>query len=391
MKGLSNIIVNRLLISESNVVSLKPLLIAVFFSTCFQQNLMLPKSVKKIPLLFLLLLITLLLIIGSFNYVHHDDSEEVEEACNEKINLEICSDKMYNKNDDTLDISEKMNVIREARRIVRKNGMVMLTFMNRAFVPFLTNWMCHTRNMVNYSQVLILVTDNSVYSKIIAQYPSLSVVYLSVFHKINGKQRYCSAGFMRVGIYRGRVVNWILQENFPVFLFELDALWIRNPLPFVTSKKEYDLTIIPTYAKSFEAAIGFYYMRNSTRMKTFWAELVHRLDELDTTFSCLDNTALVRSKDNDQIVLMDLILEHYRNIVIYFLPLNRFLDGKWYTHPNLEQLKHAFILNFNFIIGIDEKIARAKQFGQWFVAQDNVSCLSDHRKYLNPELSTKLV
>lgn len=191
---------------------------------------------------------------------------------------------MYNKNDDTLDISEKMNVIREARRIVRKHGMVMLTFMNRAFVPFLTNWMCHTRNMVNYSQVLILVTDNSVYSKITAQYPSLSVVYLSVFHKINGKQRYCSAGFMRVGIYRSRVVNWILQENFPVFLFELDALWIRNPLPFVTSKKEYDLTIIPTYAKSFEAAIGFYYMRNSTRMKTFWAELVHRLDELDTTF-----------------------------------------------------------------------------------------------------------
>lgn len=105
MKGLSNIIVNRLLISESNFVSLKPLLIAVFFSTCFQQNLMLPKSLKKIPLLFLLLLITLLLIIGSFNYVHHDDSEEVEEACNEKINLEICSDKMYNRNDDTLDIS----------------------------------------------------------------------------------------------------------------------------------------------------------------------------------------------------------------------------------------------------------------------------------------------
>lgn len=99
MKGLSNIIVNRLLISESNVVSLKPLLIAVFFSTCFQQNLklMLPKSVKKIPLLFLLLLITLLLIIGSFNYVHHDDSEEVEEACNEKINLEICSAKCITK------------------------------------------------------------------------------------------------------------------------------------------------------------------------------------------------------------------------------------------------------------------------------------------------------
>lgn len=298
---------------------------------------------------------------------------------------------MYNKHDDTLEISDKENVIREAKRIASKHGMVMLTFMNKAFAPFLTNWMCHTKSMVNYSQVLVLVTDNSVYSKITAQYPSLSVVYLSVFNEIEGKHRYCSAGFMRIGIYRSRVVNWIIQENIPVFLFELDALWISNPLPFVTSKKEYDLTIIPTYAKSFEAAIGFYYMRNSTRMKRFWMELVHRLDALDTMFSCLDNTARVRSIDNDQIVLMNLILEHYRNIIIYFLPLNRFLDGKWYKNPNEEELKHAFILNFNFIIGIDDKIARAKQFGQWFVAPDNVSCLSEHREYLNPKLSAKHV
>lgn len=38
MKGLSNIIVNRLLISESNVVSLKPLLIAVFFLHVFSKT-----------------------------------------------------------------------------------------------------------------------------------------------------------------------------------------------------------------------------------------------------------------------------------------------------------------------------------------------------------------
>lgn len=38
MKGLSNIIVNRLLISESNFVSLKPLLIAVFFLRVFSKT-----------------------------------------------------------------------------------------------------------------------------------------------------------------------------------------------------------------------------------------------------------------------------------------------------------------------------------------------------------------
>lgn len=336
-----------------------------------------PTAPKKSFVYLSIFLVTFFFIIRSLT---HQD----EKVCNENITLTICADKMSNKHDDTLEMDDKKNVIREAKRIAIKHGMVMLTFMNKAFVPFLTNWMCHTKNMVNYSQVLVLVTDNSVYSKVTAKYPSLSVVYLRVFNEINGKQRYCSAGFMRIGIYRSRVVNWIIQENIPVFLFELDALWINNPLPFVTSKKEYDLTIIPTYAKSFEAAIGFYYMRNSTRMKRFWDELVRRLDALDTMFSCLDNTARVRSIDNDQIVLKNLILEHYRNIIIYFLPLNRFLDGKWYKNPNVEELQPAFILNFNFIIGIDEKIARAKQFRQWFVAQDNVSCLSEHRKYLNP-------
>lgn len=298
------------------------------------------------------------------------------EACNENISLSICANKTNYGLGGTLD---KKNVVRKAKRIASNYGMVMLTFMNKAFVPFLTNWMCHTKGLVNHSQVLVVVTDESVYKGIVTRYPSLTVMFLNAFNKVNGKQRYCSAGFMRVGIYRSRVVNWIIQENIPVFLFELDAWWLRNPVPFVTSKKDYDLTIIPSYAKTFEAAIGFYFMRNTTRMKMFWMEFVHRLDALDTMFSCLDNTALVRSKDNDQIVLMDLILEHYRNIVIYFLPLNRFLDGKWYKNPNVEQLKHAFILNFNFIIGIDEKIVRAKHFGHWFVARDNVTCLNSIR------------
>lgn len=299
-----------------------------------------------------------------------------DKLCNEKIPMSICANKTQDRLvDNTLETEDKNNVVREAKRIVINYGMVMVTFINKAFVPFLTNWMCHTKHMVNYSQVLVLVTDKSVYRDLSAQYPSLTVVYMSVFEEMNGRQRFCTAGFMRIGIYRTWIVNWIIQENIPVFLFELDALWISNPIPFVTSKKEYDLTIIPTYEKSFEAAIGFYYMRNTTRMKRFWAELVHRLDALDTMFSCLHNADHVRSSHNDQTQLMELILEHYRNIVIYFLPLNRFLDGKWYKNPNTEQLKIAFILNFNFIIGIQEKIERAKRFGHWFVADDHVTCL----------------
>lgn len=47
MKGLSNIIVNRLLISESNVVSLKPLLIAVFFFYMFSAKLDVTKIGKE--------------------------------------------------------------------------------------------------------------------------------------------------------------------------------------------------------------------------------------------------------------------------------------------------------------------------------------------------------
>ncbi|XP_052681297.1 uncharacterized protein LOC128162146 [Crassostrea angulata] len=300
--------------------------------------------------------------------------------CNEKINLSICADKTRYKIEDMLETDDEKNVVRAAQKISSKYGMVMMTFMNKAFVPFLTNWMCHTKSMVDYSQVLVLVTDKAVHSEITAKYPSLTVVFLSIFKDINTKQRYCSAGFMRMGIYRTRVVNWIIQENIPVFLFELDAMWTSNPIPFLTSKNEYDLTIIPTYEKSFELAIGFYYARNTTRLKQFWMELDRRLDSLMTMFSCLDNEEHVRAKDNDQIVLKELIIEHYGNVIVYFLPLTRFLDGKWYSKPNEDQLKNAFILNFNFVIGVDEKIQRAKKFGHWFVADDNVTCISHMNK-----------
>lgn len=73
------------------------------------------------------------------------------------------------------------------------------------------------------------------------------------------------------------------------------------------------MRITPSYANCFEAAIRFYLIRNTTRMKMFWMELVHHLDALGTMFSCFENTAHVRSIENDQIVLMDLILEHNQN------------------------------------------------------------------------------
>lgn len=305
------------------------------------------------------------------------------------INLSICANKTRYKIEDMLKTDDKKNVVRTAQKISSKYGMVMMTFMNKAFVPFLTNWMCHTKNMVDYSQILVLVTDKAVHSEITAKYPLLTVVFLSIFKDINTKHRFCSAGFMRVGYYRTRVVNWIIQENIQVFLFELDAMWKSNPIPFVTSKREYDLTIIPTYEKSFELAIGFYYARNTTRLKQFWIELDRRLDALMTMFSCLDNEELVRFKDSDQEVLKELIIEHYSNVIVYFLPLNRFLDGKWYLNPNEDQLKYAYILNFNFVVGIDEKIQRAKIFGHWFVADDNVTCISHMNKTTPKNLRKK--
>lgn len=105
-----------------------------------------------------------------------------DKLCNEKIPMSICANKTQDRLvDNTLETEDKNNVVREAKRIVINYGMVMVTFINKAFVPFLTNWMCHTKHMVNYSQVLVLVTDKSVYRDLSAQYPSLTVVYMSVF------------------------------------------------------------------------------------------------------------------------------------------------------------------------------------------------------------------
>jgi hypothetical protein len=295
-------------------------------------------------------------------------------ACNEHIDLLQCSYK-ESTSDDGLNINDKRAVVRAAKKIAQAEGLIMLTFMNTAFQPFLANWMCHTKDRVRESQILVVTTDQNLMVKIRTLYPNLNVVCLSSFKLINEKQKYCSAGFMRMGIYRAIVVNWIIQVNIPLLLFELDALWLQNPIPFLIDIEPYDLAIIPTYEKSFEAAIGFYYMKASPRMKQFWRELIRRLIDLRNMFSCLRNEDLVRERDNDQMVLFDMIQEHYKNIIIYFLPQDRFIDGKWYRSPDTRVLRDAVIMNFNFIIGIDNKIIRAKNFDQWFISDDNATCL----------------
>ncbi|XP_061198306.1 uncharacterized protein LOC133206371 [Saccostrea echinata] len=301
---------------------------------------------------------------------------KTEADCNEKLNISRCPNNHSNY-ESPYRIKDKFEIIRVAKRIVKSDGVVILTFMNKAFKPFLANWMCHTKQMVRESQILLVMTETEEYGDFRSVYPKVNIVYLKSFQGISENQRYCTAGFMRIGIYRTTVVNWILQEGVPIFVFELDALWLQNPLPFITTNTEYDITIIPTYEKSFEAAIGFYYMTANKRMQQFWQELTRRLHDLSKTFSCLKNKERVRGRDNDQMVLYGLIQEHYENLIIFFLPTNKFLDGKWYRKPETHLLREALILNFNFVIGIDEKIIRARRFGHWFVANDNLTCLPD--------------
>lgn len=51
-----------------------------------------------------------------------------------------------------------------------------------------------------------------------------------------------------------------------------------------------------------------------------------------------------------------------------------FADGKWYSlSQKVKDKSNPYLINFNWIIGNSNKIARAKKWGHWFIKEDN-SC-----------------
>lgn len=220
---------------------------------------------------------------------------------------------------------------------------------------------------------MIITADTESKEKLNKLWPEVKTVTISSLSS-KGDQIYSHAGYVRLMIRRTEVLLKILQNNIEIFLFEVDCLWLRNPVPVLKENKGYDILVNPVGSRTGVYAGGFIYLFPTEATKYLWNELNTMLQKLENRIRLLPPGRPISEGENDQVYFSNLVKKKVHGLKPKVLPVIEYADGTWYNFP--EEKRKAmkpYVINNNWVKGNENKIARAKKWGHWFIKEDN-SC-----------------
>ena len=257
-----------------------------------------------------------------------------------------------------------------ASSIAKEKGVVLFTVINDAYMDFAFSWLCNTAVLESVHQhVLFLATDISTGQRMRKQWPSVHVVSMNDTQG-GGALEYSTAGYVRLMVQRTHLIQRLLQQNVRLLLFELDFVWLANPLPTILSQSEKTHSdVVATKVYGTNLACGCFLLLNPTpATKTLWTRLTAKMDTLHKRIAQKGRSVPVAQSDNDQTYLSELINGRYGGIRVSYLSERLFPDGKWYQLSHLQSLKpDPLVIHNNWIAGNHNKIVQAKKFGHWFL------------------------
>jgi hypothetical protein len=279
------------------------------------------------------------------------------------------------KNADKMERNGSNRVIVAAKRISKGGHRALLvTMVNDAFLPFVFSWLCNTQTMGIHSQILFITGDQKSAKKITKMWPEVSAVPLDGIH--SGNQEYSHVGYVELMVRRSEIILEILEKNIPVFLFEVDCLWIRNPIKNLKRHRGVDIIVNAVSERPKFIAGGFLYLHPTRASKQLWRALTRKLTHLGKKIQNSPDTMLITEMENDQTYLSQLVFAKYGGLTYKILPTEDYADGKWYTFSKEKRNKlKPYLINNNWVRGNRAKIKRAKKWGHWFLKDaDTYTC-----------------
>jgi len=269
-------------------------------------------------------------------------------------------------------------------------SFLVIMMANRDFAPFIQNWLCNTAHMDGVHQrTLLLFTDDGYTALGGAGFRVATVgnvganLTLGPGHDI----KYGTVGYWRLVQRRVQVVASLVRAGIPFLLCEPDALWVRNPLtdPVLHSTAEM------VYYRDNGEIPGFGFLRlwPTAMVRSLFsaveAEFGRQMPGPTTEASAsIDITS-------EQNFLHRLLEGQGGRDRALALSNTKYVSGKWYSQGVDGRRSRGasksdgtpYVINQNWIVGNSAKISRAKQWGHWFLQNEeagtchNASLLHD--------------
>ncbi|KAL4223175.1 hypothetical protein ACF0H5_016647 [Mactra antiquata] len=274
-------------------------------------------------------------------------------------------------------IEDDNHILAVAKRISSRYRTVLVTMVNDAYLSFTYSWLCNTKNMDIHKSVLIITTDKVSKDNLTRDWPEISVVSMD-WSTSHGDQTYSQVGYVKIMVKRTEMLLSMLMADIEIFLFEVDCLWLANPIPEFQKIEGYDILVNPVAGTGEKVyAGGFLYLFKTDKAKKLWKKVTEDMIALGEKISSKSDKTAVSEADNDQQYLSRLLNQKYADIKMKLLPLDVYADGQWYKLPeDKRNQSHPIVINNNWVVGNKAKIERAKKWKHWFI-HDDLTCDMD--------------
>lgn len=270
----------------------------------------------------------------------------------------------------------------------RQGGVISFTMVNKVFLDTAKSWLCNVDVAGFRPKGLLWAVTDAETKEALQNVADTEVVFLDEVK--GGKEtghEFGNPGYWKLMLERTELIGEILRQGIAVFAFETDAIWLEDPHPYIEELMRQDADIIGTINTRMEVSGNFFYLRPTLATRRLW-------NEITAEFGKAFNNAHFEKKtpsswtyiENDQSLLTKLVLRNEtwrKSYPLSFLTLDmeRFTDGRWYTpekgYYTSKRAREPVVINNNFVIGVEEKTARAKKWGHWFWDEKEQKCLDN--------------
>ena len=258
----------------------------------------------------------------------------------------------------------KTDYIQKGKIMQSKNGFVNIQLLNHGFVNMTKSWICNVRSFPGVLEKTLFITvDQHAYEQLLNFDSKLNVV-LELYEtpKDLSYGQYAYYDFM---LFRTKLLMRLLQNRITLWLTESDAVWLEDPTnQFIQAKGDMILVSDRAPGDSKLVSGGFLLMHPTKSTLSIWAKL---LAKIQNVMSNSVQGSHMGDHGSEQLMLQKL-LSRETSLKITWLNEMFFAPGLYYKNPN--QFPKVKVIQFNWIIGNDAKIKRAKKWGHWYLNKD---------------------
>lgn len=297
----------------------------------------------------------------------------------------------------------------------RGSESISLTIVTAAFVETTISWLCNvvTLDIVPAALVMIASEDKVARELIdfLSQHPRLKqgtlVISMHGASAATDKDPeapldFGTSMYWLLMLQRTILLRDLLYRDLTILLFETDQVWLSDPMPYIYHElrrvrtSDWDVEdyripdIVGTMDTRDQVAGNFIYFRPTVGTRHLMSMVVDRF--MKSYRSSRSSRAARRNRfhyiANDQSILTTLVMQrdwvHARahpKVKTTILNRELFVDGQWFNDfedekgqrrsrrkfYTSESSLYPVIVNNNFVVGVNTKMARAKRFGFWFV------------------------